>query len=431
MINNINLNEIYKLDEKRLQKFYERIRKRYDELSEIEKAAKFLVSQSIGSSESEIRTILHYFQEKDFLGLNLLDFIFEWVRAQKIRLEYKRYLILQKYPKKLIKLAVDDSISQFFIRYDKYLRKTIKKSVSNHIFVLLYKIFFHDYENNNLDFNKLIDESKEQFPEGSLNNDNSINIFTLRIGLNEIIEKDYQRIEQSRTEKQKKQSFFENEKEQSKEEEDQFSFSLLEKIMKTYFINKKKVDPKEIEKGSIQLLNSYFKFGKIYAYKSFKEKLITFLAENFYESLTNEFKDLYQKEGFIELINTHLKDFGENTKNKKLGGVAWVNDLTPIITELIESIFDKLLDFNILKKKKIGKAEAKKSEINIDDIKRKVEKLEELDLEDFILLDFELDQFRSFLEDTLNETGIGIVQKRNYVRENMHEYKILLRKNKH
>jgi hypothetical protein len=207
MTEDTSLREIYKLDKQRLYDFYERIKKGYRDLSEIEIAAKFLVSQSIGPSESEIKKILKFFQKKGFLGWNLLDFMFEWVRAQKIRLEYKRYMILQEYPEEDIKLAIDDSISHFFLDYDKYLRDLIKKDIPKYLFAVIYNIFFYDYENKGFDFLEILKQCKEEIPPRLFNNNHN-NIIILRIGLKEIIKKDYQTIIYSRKKVKDKGFFF-------------------------------------------------------------------------------------------------------------------------------------------------------------------------------------------------------------------------------
>ncbi len=423
------LSEIYKLEEGRLNDFYERIKKSYQELSEIEIAAKFLVSQSIGTSESEIQKILKFFQKKDFLGINLLDFIFEWIRAQKIRLEYKRYIILQEYPGENINLAIDDSISRFFIDYDKFLRGIIKKNFPKYIFAVIYKIFFYDYENESFDFLKILKECKEEIPPDIFINNNPSNIFILRIGLKEIIKKDYQRIIKSRRDVKVTIGISEIKEANTKEtEEVQFSFSFLEKTLKTYFINKKKPNPKEIEKASIHLLNSYFKFGKIYTYKDFDLNLLNFLTENLFESFLQDFRDICNKEELKELISIRLKKIEEINNNKKLDGVAWVYDLTPIITDLMIFIFDELLNFNKLKKQKVGETSPNIESKIFENIKRKIKYLQDLSIEELFSLNFDLEQFRSFMENILEETDLSIIKKRNYLRKHMDLYRSQIRK---
>ena len=423
MTEDTSLSEIYKLDEQRLYDFYERIKKRYQDLSEIEIAAKFLVSQSIGPSESEIQKILKFFRNKEFLGIKLLDFIFEWVRAQKIRLEYKRYIILQEYPGENINLAIDDSISRFFLAYDIYLRNVIKKEIPKYIFAVIYKIFFYDYENNAFDLLEILEQCREGIPPELFNNDHS-NIIILRLGLKEIIKKDYQRIIQSRKDIKDTEDFFKGkEATEKEEEEDQFNFSLLEKILKTYFIKKKKINPKEIEKAAVQLLNSYFKFSKIYAYKEFNQKLLDFLTENLFESFIQDFRAIYNRERLEQLISRYLKKIEEVNKDKKLGGVAWVHDLTPIITELMINVFEELLDFNILKQQKASVTFPDKSNINIENIKRKIKSLQGLSIEECNSLNLDLEQFRIFLESILEETDLSIIKKRNYLRKHMDLYR--------
>lgn len=422
------LNEIYRIDKERLVDFYERIRKGYEELSEKQKASKFLISQSIGSSEEQIQKILTFFEERNYLGLEMQDFIFEWVRAQKIRLEYKRYLILQEYPGESLELAIDDSLSTFFVEYDSYLKKFIKKTFPEYILAILYNIFFYDYENDGFDFSTILNEMERKLPSDLIPHENKIPILTLRIGLSNVISEDYTRILQSRTEKHIKKGIFERE-EKEDDQENEFSFSLLEKILKTYFIKKSKPLEKEIEKASVQLLNAYFKFGQIFIYNDFEDKLINFLAENLYDCFTSPFKSLHSQEKLKILIINRLKEIKEQSRDKKMDGVAWVNDLKPVINRIMIVVFDKLLDFKKLKEEKIeGIAGEQLSESDIKSIKEKVEALHPLDEKELFTLNLDLEKFRVFLETTLEETDVGLIQKRNYLRQQVDLYRALLRK---
>ena len=134
----------YKIDKERLISYYNRIKRQSskDDQDELSMIAKFLLNQSIGSSYNDIYDILLYFKDKIIVGKSLLDFAIEWIRAQKIRLEYKKYLIRAQYPQNNLALAIDDCIFRFFLDIDKYLRTLIKQNIQEYNFSTLYEIFF-------------------------------------------------------------------------------------------------------------------------------------------------------------------------------------------------------------------------------------------------------------------------------------------------
>ncbi len=121
----------YKIDKERLISYYSRIKRQFKDQDQLSMIAKFLVNQSIGSSYEDIYGILLYFKDKIINGKGLLDFAIEWIRAQKIRLEYKKYLIRAQYPQNNLALAIDDCIFRFFLDIDKYLRTLMKKTFKN------------------------------------------------------------------------------------------------------------------------------------------------------------------------------------------------------------------------------------------------------------------------------------------------------------
>jgi hypothetical protein len=146
----IEFENVYKIDKARLSKYYERIKSQNKELLAIENITNFLVNQSIGSSFDEVFSTLNYFEDKIVERKNLLDLAFEWIRAQKIRLEYKKYLIRAQYPNNDLSLAVDDCIYRFFLDYDNYIRKLFKTEVREHNFSALYDIFFSPFDKKGL-----------------------------------------------------------------------------------------------------------------------------------------------------------------------------------------------------------------------------------------------------------------------------------------
>jgi hypothetical protein len=53
--------------------------------------------------------------------------------------------------------------------------------------------------------------------------------------------------------------------------------------------------------------------------------------------------------------------------------------------------------------------------------------LEDFDTGKLCSLDYTPDQFRTLLEDTLNKADVGLIEKRNYIRGKMQEFKSELR----
>jgi len=142
----LSVQEIYKIDKQKLLRYYERIQNQLKNSGPTQIITKFLVNQSIGSNNDEVYETLLYFKSLLAEGKELLDLAFEWIRAHKIRLEYKKYLIRAQYPQNYISLAVDDCIFQFFLEYDNYIRSILRMDTKEHNFSALYEIFFSPYE---------------------------------------------------------------------------------------------------------------------------------------------------------------------------------------------------------------------------------------------------------------------------------------------
>ena len=428
MTENIDIKSLYPIDEERLSEYYERIKKKYSKKSPIEIGASFLISQSIGSNESEIIPILKYFQEKNFFGSRLIDFIFEWIRAQRIRLEYKKYLIRTDYPKNSEKLAIDDCISRFFVIYDKYIRSVIDTQMPDYILATLYSIFFRDYSNK-LNFSQILKKYKDKLPP-DLFEDISIDAYALRLSISDIIARDYKRVVVSRQAEngEKLESDNRMKKPKGRKVKDrEFKCSLLEKTIKTYFIKKEKIEPKSIDNASTQLLNTYFKSGELYRFLDFYQVLIDSLTNTIYDSLTDEFKELYHKDRLRKLIRDIVVSVKDVEEREVLDGIAWINDLKPILNQLITIIFKKVINFDILTARESLVCEEKIPEVNFEEIKEDIGKLEDFDLKKLCSLDYTPDQFRTLMEDTLNEADVGLIRKRNYIRGKMQEFKKELR----
>ena len=112
----------------------------FKNLGSIEIMAKFLINQSVGFSPERIIEILNYFKPKIKEDKTLLDFAFEWIRANRIRFDYKKFINLEVYEDP--NTAIDDTIFLFFLDYDKHLREILIPDVSELEICALYEIFF-------------------------------------------------------------------------------------------------------------------------------------------------------------------------------------------------------------------------------------------------------------------------------------------------
>ncbi len=148
-----NFEKLYRIERDKLLRYYERLKSLYKNLGPIQLIGRFLINQSTGSSYNDVYETLLYFRDKIADDRELLDLAFEWIIAQKIRLEYKKYLIRAQYPYNNLSLAVDDCIFKFFLEYDRYLRKLFKEDIREYNFSALYEIFFSPYESKNLNIN--------------------------------------------------------------------------------------------------------------------------------------------------------------------------------------------------------------------------------------------------------------------------------------
>ena len=181
--------QIFNIDKRRLTTYYERIRNQSPSLSETETVAKFLLSQSVGNSYNQVLMMLNYYKEKIRDNVNILDFAFEWIRAQNIRLEYKKHLNKAQYSN--LDLAIDDCIFLFFISYDTHLRRILKENIKEYEVSALYEAFFSP-DHKNFDIMRILEEHKSMVPtffKETKRIDTSI--LTLRNGLLEVIKEDF------------------------------------------------------------------------------------------------------------------------------------------------------------------------------------------------------------------------------------------------
>jgi len=232
------IEQMYKIDKDRLYNYYCRIRNKFQNEPPIRSIAKFLTEQSIGSSIDDISNVLKYFEDKLENKKEIIDLAYEWIRGQKIRLEYKKYLIRAQYPDNKLNLAIDDCISYFFLDFDKHIRKLLEKDINEYEISALLEIFFSPYETETFKIEEVIAHHKDKVPtffEGNKRLDTRI--ITLRSGLSQIIIKDYEKVLLSRKEeKQKKEMKDVSSFTSFKEEIIEFTGARLERLIKTYCI---------------------------------------------------------------------------------------------------------------------------------------------------------------------------------------------------
>ena len=340
----VEFEQLYKIDKERLLGYYERIKNQFKFLEPTQVIAKFLINQSIGSNYTDVYDTLLYFKDKLEQGKELLDLAFEWIRAHKIRLEYKKYLIRAQYPDNYLSLAIDDCIFRFFLEYDKYIRNLLKKDIREYNFSALYEIFFSPYEAENLNINDIIERHIDNVPTYFQGMDKiNTNIIILRSGLSVIVVKDYENVLLARKEEKKKKELkFKRKTIYKPESESKFSGLLLERMIKTYCISKQEISDNEIENAVAQFLSSYFKFGNLYDFYDFNELLIQNLAEDIFSGLTESLKQNNTLDNIKYLILNVMTIFSKSIKMQKLDGLAWKKDLTPFLKTFIIKFINNL-----------------------------------------------------------------------------------------
>ena len=337
----------YKIDKERLISYYNRIKRQSKDQDQLSMMAKFLFNQSIGSSYEDNYGILLYFKDKIIIEKSLLDFAIEWIRAQKIRLEYKKYLIRAQYPQNNLALAIDDCIFRFFLDIDKYLRTLMKKKIQEYNFSALYEIFFSPYDTKNLNIEDILLRHMHNVPthfHGS--NKINVNIIILRSALSNLIVKDYEDVLFSRNEEEAMKNKQLNEIIKSKKEIIcEFKGSLLERMIKTFCISKKQIVHSEIEKSVSQFLSSYLRFGSFYKFAEFKDNMTKSFAEDIICGLTDNKKNQIQKNHLESAISNALLEFNKMNYDIELDGLALKNDLTPILKEIVIHLINTNLSF--------------------------------------------------------------------------------------
>ncbi len=413
------LKQIYKIEKKRLLTYFERIRNQHKNHTHIQIITKFLHNQSIGTTEKEVLGVLRYYKDKLSEGKDILDFAFEWIRAQKIRIEYKRFLFQAQYPNNSV--AMDDCIFLFFLKYDNYVRKLFKLDVKEYEISALYEVFFSSHGIYELNMNDVIEKHMGWVPTVYEGNDKiNTNIFTLRSGINEFIVEDYNRsaVAPLKEKKIAPQVIPKQVAAPKIIEIFEFNGSHLTREIKSFCFKKIKIDDKKLEIGISQFLSSYFRQGKFYKYDQFKDLLIKTLTESIFTGLTGMVKERNPLEFINGIISNALSDFRKINKIKVMDGLAWINDLRPTLIIIVSKFVE-----NLFEPKEIRAYRETDTGMNLDS------QYQEIDFSDLFDLNLEIEEFREKLEEKLRPAKLGLIEKRNLVRNKVQEFTALKRKN--
>ncbi len=330
----IKFKQAFKIDEKRLLWNYKRITRMFKNSDQVEIITKFLINQSVGFSPDRIIDILNYYKPKIIKDKTMLDFAFEWVRANKIRFDYKKFINLGTYED--YESAIDDAIFLFFLDYDKFIREFFVEDITEIEICALYEIFFNPNQVDSTNMDVFL-EKNELRVHTIFKGKEKVNtsIFTLREGLSSMIRKDYNEVHSSKVQIKSEQQ---NKKLETSSTIIKFDGTILERLIKSYCFNKRKIGERELEKSISSFLSSFLKFGQFYKYEDIKDKII----KNLTESLLSGLPENHKFDSLDILISDMLYNFEKTLKNQKLDGLAWIKDLNPILKEIVIKFVDML-----------------------------------------------------------------------------------------
>ena len=332
----IQFNSLYKIDKERLSSNFHRIQNLSKDLNLNEIVATFLDNQSIGTQKDQILEILKYFQNRLSNDKELLDFAFEWIRANKIRLEYKKYITLNDYKSYIT--ALDDAIFLFFLKYDKYLRALFKSNLEEYEFCTLYQIIFNSKQSESINLTALQEKNKTKIPSIIILGEKfDTTIHTLREGLSDMIKSDYN---QGLPSEVKIINYGKKETTENAVDRD-FDGTMVERLIKFYCFQRRTIDKKELTIAINQFLSSYFQFGLFYEFNEFKEKLGSSFIDYLYSGLTENYTD-QSIESLKNEFSLAIEEFEKNLEQAILYGKAWIEDLQPILQNFIEKFISDL-----------------------------------------------------------------------------------------
>ncbi len=184
----------FAIDKEKLNDYFQRVRHSLENPEFIHSIAYFLHNtQSIGAQFEDVKGVLTYYEDKLESEKTGLDFAFEWIRANKIRFEYLKHLANSQFPN--LEVAVDDSLFSFFLRYDIYVRKLLKKNIHEFEISALYEIFFNSNKERIIIID-ILDKHEANVPTVFCQTTKvDTKLITLRFGISEIVKKDYTNIQ--------------------------------------------------------------------------------------------------------------------------------------------------------------------------------------------------------------------------------------------
>jgi hypothetical protein len=122
----------------------------------------------------------------------------------------------------------------------------------------------------------------------------------------------------------------------------EFNGTNIERILKTYGFNKIPIEIKALENSVTNFLNSYFEFGIFFKFNDFKDVLIRNLSEYMHSGLIEKLKEIHTVENIKMSISEIIKEFRELHKIEELDGLAWTNDLKPVLIKYLRDFCDNL-----------------------------------------------------------------------------------------
>lgn len=331
----------YPIEKEKLKITFERLRNFRKDKPESAIIAQFLNSQGIELEMDSLRQIIEYYEPLLVQEKDLFDFSIERIRAQKIRNVYLKALGDSSFlsgPD----LAVDTVIFNFLLKYDAYIRPFFE-SIEEYQLCALYNLLFTQKAPSKFDFKTLLNTFKDRIPTIFIDEKHfPTRIFTLRAALSEVIKKDSETITNSKIH-EKKHLNPSIEKILFKEHQSEYEFGgkALDRIITTFFLNKESISKKEVTRSVSEFLDKFFKLGVLYSYTDFKIPLQNAFSQIIYYSLSKEATNLNKLPNLTRKLDITLNNI-IHSQNKELDGLAWKNDLLPILTEFLVDQMNKI-----------------------------------------------------------------------------------------
>jgi len=122
-----------------------------------------------------------------------------------------------------------------------------------------------------------------------------------------------------------------------------------------------------------------------------------------------------------------IKIFRTIHKIEVLDGAAWVNDLNPVLKKIVFNFIDNLLEPIKSEPEKIQIEYEEVKQVKALDIKNETPQ-DDINFIDIFDLNLEIEEFRQKLEETLKESNLSLIEKRNLIRKKVQEFTMQKRK---